>query len=111
MVKRSTPLSEMSPSLTTPPLEPSRLIAKLRAVTQQENVIRGNEMRKETRSKEKYRSTDNTKNGKRKGNLPKNDEISGGKAYTNTWKFNLNILTIAGVFLDQKRVTDPERHL
>ena len=26
------------------------------------------------------------KNGKRKGNLPKNEEIYGGKAHTNTWK-------------------------
>jgi hypothetical protein len=37
--------------------------------------------------KGKYRSTDNTKNGKRKGKLlMKNEEISDGKANTNTWK-------------------------
>ena len=30
-----------------------------------------------------------TKNGKRKGKLlPKNEEVSGGKALTNTWKLN-----------------------
>ena len=39
--------------------------------------------------KEKYRSMDDTKNGERKGKLlPKNREISGGKAHTNTWKLN-----------------------
>ena len=39
--------------------------------------------------KEKYQSTDNTENGKRKGKLlPKNEGISGGKAHTNIWKLN-----------------------
>ena len=39
--------------------------------------------------KGKYQSTDNTKNLKRKGKLlAKNEEISEGKAHTNTWKLN-----------------------
>ena len=36
--------------------------------------------------------------------LPKNEEISRGKAHTNTWKLIRNILTITDAFLDQKRV-------
>ena len=48
---------------------------------------------------------DNIKNGKTKGKLlPKNEEISGGKAHTNTQKLILFILTIIDVFLNQKRV-------
>ena len=47
----------------------------------------------------------NIKNRKRKGKLlPKNEEISGRKAHTNTWKLNWNILMFTDVFLDQKRV-------
>ena len=47
----------------------------------------------------------NTKIGKQRGNsYRKNEEISRWKAYTNTWKFNWNILTITDVFLNQKRV-------
>ena len=39
--------------------------------------------------KGKYLSMDKTKNGKRKEKLlPRNREISGGKAHTNTWKLN-----------------------
>ena len=45
------------------------------------------------------------KNRKRKGKLlPKNEEITRGKAHTNTWKLILYILTITDVFLNQKRV-------
>ena len=55
--------------------------------------------------KGKYQSTDNTNNSKRKGKLlQKNEEISGRKAHTNTWKLNWNVLRITDVFLDQKRV-------
>ena len=36
--------------------------------------------------------------------LPKIEEISGGKAHTNTRKLNHNISTITDVFLSQKRV-------
>ena len=53
--------------------------------------------------KGKYWSTVNTKNRKRKGKLlPKNEEISWRKAYTNTQKFNWNILTITNILHDQK---------
>ena len=49
--------------------------------------------------------TDNTKHGKRKGNLLlKNEEISKGKAHTNTRKLNQNISTDTAIFLNQKRV-------
>ena len=37
-------------------------------------------------------------------NLLKNEEISGGKAHTNTQKLILNIFTITDVFLNQNRV-------
>ena len=46
----------------------------------------------------------NTKNGKGKRKLPKNEDISIGKVYTNTQKLIRNILTITDVFLDQKRI-------
>ena len=36
--------------------------------------------------------------------LPKTEEISIGKAHTNTRKLNRNILTVTAVFLNQKRV-------
>ena len=55
--------------------------------------------------KGKYRSIDNTKYGKGKGKLlQRNEEFSGGKAHTNTWKLIRNILTVTNVFLNQKRV-------
>ena len=48
---------------------------------------------------------DYAKNVKGKGNLlPKNEEISGGKAHTNTRIIIQNILTITDVFLNQKIV-------
>ena len=44
------------------------------------------------------------KNRKRKGKLlPKNEEISGQKAHTNTWKLDQSLSTTADVFLNQKR--------
>ena len=44
-----------------------------------------------------------SKNGERKRKLLlKNEEISGGKAYTNKMKLIRNILTITDVFLDKK---------
>ena len=47
----------------------------------------------------------NTKNGKRKGNLiPKNEEITIGKAHKNIWKLIWYISTITDAFLNQKRV-------
>jgi hypothetical protein len=52
----------------------------------------------------KYRSTNNTKNRKRKGKLLPKNEVSGQKAHTNIWKLNRNILTITDLFLDQQRV-------
>jgi len=45
---------------------------------------------------------DNTKKGE--NYYQKNEEISRGKALTNTWKLILYILTITDVFLNQKRV-------
>ena len=36
--------------------------------------------------------------------LPKIEEISNGKAHTNTWKLIRNILTVTDVFLNHKRV-------
>ena len=46
-----------------------------------------------------------TKYGKGKGKvLPRIEEISGGKAHTNTWKLNQNISKVTDVFLNQKRV-------
>ena len=57
---------------------------------------------KETMWKGKYESKDNTKNGKRKGKLlPKNEEISWGRAHTNTRKLVWDISTITDVFHDQ----------
>ena len=45
------------------------------------------------------------KNRKRTRKLiPKNEEISGQKAHTNTQKLNWNVSTITDVFLNQKRV-------
>jgi len=44
---------------------------------------------------------DNTRKGKL---LLKNEEISGQKAHTNTWKLNRNISTITDLVLNQKRV-------
>ena len=38
------------------------------------------------------------------GNLPKNEELSGRKAHTNTRKLNSNVQTITDAFLDQERV-------
>ena len=59
---------------------------------------------KETTWKGKYQRTDNTKNRKRKGKLlPKNEEISGRKANTNTWKVYWNTSTITDVFFEHKR--------
>ena len=47
----------------------------------------------------------NTKYGKGKGKLlPKIEEISRGKAHTNTWKLIQNILTVTDIFLNLKRV-------
>ena len=40
--------------------------------------------------------------------LLKTEEISGGKAHTNTWALIQNILTIIDVFLDQKSVNKCE---
>ena len=42
--------------------------------------------------------------GKKGKTLNKNEEISGGKAHTNTQKLIQNILTVTDVFLNQKRV-------
>ena len=42
--------------------------------------------------------------GKGEGKLPKIEEISGGKAHTNTRKLIRNISTVTDVFLNQKRV-------
>ena len=47
----------------------------------------------------------NTKIRKERGkSYWKNEEISGWKAHTNTWKLNWKVSTIRDVFLDQKRV-------
>ena len=60
---------------------------------------------KENTLKEKYQSMDNTKNRERKRKLlPKNEEISGRKAHTNTQKLNWNVSMITDVFLDHKRL-------
>ena len=50
-------------------------------------------------------SMENTKYGKGKGKLLlKIEEISEGKADTNTWKLIQKILTITDAFLNQKRM-------
>ena len=51
--------------------------------------------------KRKYKTWETE--GKKK-NLPKIEEISGGKAHTNKWKLIQNISTITDVFLNQKKV-------
>ena len=40
----------------------------------------------------------------KRNSYQKNEEVSRRKAHTNTWKLNWNVLTITGVFLDQKRI-------
>jgi len=39
-----------------------------------------------------------------RGNSSWKKEVSGWKAHLNTWKLNWKILTITGVFLDQKKI-------
>ena len=50
----------------------------------------------------KVRITQNKR--KERENLPKIEEITGGKAHVNTRKLNQNISTITDVFLNQKRI-------
>ena len=53
--------------------------------------------------KGKYRSTDNTKNRKRRWKLlPKNGDISRWKAHSNKQNLNWNVSMITNVFFNQK---------